>query len=149
MQSQTPKVGRMARLKKDPHPFDRHLGIAVRAMRTRRQMTQNELATATGIPLSNYQRREDGKNEVSVAEMERISVALGVPTREIVDMALVDYSDHGTAEDGLRKLVASVSEPARTVAPEDEIPYIGPVVVDRKHAAYTETEDEADRHSDH
>lgn len=142
MQSQTPKVGYMARPKKTPHPFDRHLGNAVRAMRSRRQMTQSQLAEQAGIPLSNYQRREDGTNETTVAELERIGAALNMSSREIVDMALIDYNGGGSAEDGLRKLVASVSEPPRTVSAEDEIPYIGPVTADRRHAAYTEPDED-------
>lgn len=142
MQSQTPKVGFMARLKKTPHPFDRHLGNAIRAMRTRRQMTQSKLAETAVIPLSNLQRREDGTNETTVSELERIGAALDVTSREIVDMALVDYNGGGTAEDGLRKLVASVSEAPRTVAPEDEIPYIGPASAGLRDAAYTEPEED-------
>lgn len=142
MRSQTPKVGCMARPKKTPHPFDGHLGDAIAATRRRRKMTQAQLADATAIPLSNLQRREDGANETTVAELERIGVALNVPSREIVDMALVDYTGGGSVQDGLRKLAASVSVAPRTVAPEDEIPYIGPVTIDRKNAAYTEAEEE-------
>lgn len=134
------KVKTMARQKKTLHPFDQHLGGAIKATRARRKLTQQQLADAAGIPLSNLQRREDGSNETSVAELERIAAVLRVTSREIVEMALQDYNDGGDPEAGLRKLVASVSEPPRTVAPEDEIPYIGPVAVSERHAAYTDPE---------
>ncbi|ONI65672.1 hypothetical protein CSIV_05175 [Microbacterium sp. CSI-V] len=131
----------MPRDKKSPHPFDVALGSAIRSARVRRRVTREVLAQRTAIPLSNLRRREDGLNETTVSELARIAAVLDIPTREIVDMALADFNGGGTAEDGLRKLVASVSEPPRTVDPEDEIPYIGPVVADRRHAAYTETEE--------
>ncbi|MFF7681514.1 helix-turn-helix domain-containing protein [Microbacterium sp. NPDC007973] len=128
----------MARPKKTPHPFDRHLGNAVRAMRSRRQMTQSQLAEKAGIPLSNYQRREDGANETTVAELERISAALNMSSREIVDMALIDYNGGGSAEDGLRKLVESVSEAPRTVTEADNVTYLGHVTPGLRDAANTD-----------
>lgn len=138
MRSQTPKVGAMARQKKTPHPFDQHLGGAIKATRTRRKMTQQDLSDTAGIPLSNLQRREDGTNETSVGELERIAVALRVASRELVDMALTDYSDAGTVEDGLRKLVASVSEPTSTVADHDNVTYIGRANPGLRDAANTD-----------
>lgn len=136
----------MPREKKSPHPFDQFLGSAIRATRARRRVTRESLAERAAIPLSNLRRREDGLNETTVSELERIAAVLEVPAREIVDMALADYDGAGDAQAGLRKLVVSVSEAPRTVAPEDEIPYIEPVKVDRRHAAYTD--DEADEHTD-
>lgn len=132
----------MVAQKKQLHPFDKFLGSAIRATRVRRSVTRETLADRTGIALSNLKRREDGTNETTVRELERIAAVLEVPTREIVDMALADYSGNGSAEDGLRKLTASVSEAPRTVSAEDEIPYIGPVTVDRRHAAYTEPDED-------
>jgi len=143
MSNDAPRLRLMPREKKSPHPFDKFLGGAIRATRARRRITREQLAERAGIPLSNLRRREDGLNETTVFELERIAAVLQMPARELVDMALEDFNGGGSAEDGLRKLVASVSEAPRTVAPEDEIPYIGPVTVDRRHAAYTDPDEDS------
>jgi transcriptional regulator with XRE-family HTH domain len=133
----------MAREKKTPHPFDRHLGAAIRAARARRDVTRETLSMRTGIALSNLKRREDGVNETTVSELERIAAFLQVPARAIVDMALTDYSaddtaHHGTPEDGLQKLLASVSEVPRTVDHTDNVTYIGHVAPGLSDAANTD-----------
>ncbi len=101
-------------------------------------MTREVLAQRAAIPLSNLRRREDGVNETTVSELARIAAVLEIPTREIVDMALADYNGGGTADDGLRKLVASVSEPTPTVADDDNVTYIGRVQPSRRDAANTD-----------
>ena len=140
----------MVRRKKTPHPFDEHLGSAIRAARRRRSVTREALARQTGIPLSNLKRREDGANETSVSELERISSVLQIPTREIVDMALIDYSaadsvSRGSAQDGLDKLLASVSEAPRTIDAADNVTYLGHVSPGLLDAANT---DERTRETD-
>lgn len=136
-------AGGMARKKKTPHTFDRHLGSAIRAARRRRDVTREALARQTGIPLSNLKRREDGVNETTVSELERIAAVLRVPTREIVDMALVDYSDDGSTSsgsphDGLVKLLASMSEAPRTLDETDNVTYLGHVSPGLLDAANTD-----------
>ncbi len=128
----------MAREKKTPHPFDPHLGAAIRAARARRGVTREKLSAQTGIALSNLKRREDGVNETTVSELERIAAVLRVPAREIVDMALTDYSTSGSADDGLRKLVSSMSEPRSNITDADNVAYIGHITPGSNAAAYSE-----------
>lgn len=133
----------MARAKKTPHPFDKNLGAAIRAARARRDVSREVLAARTGIALSNLKRREDGVNETTVSELERIAAALRVPAREIVDMALSDYSEdgftqQGTPQDGLKKLLASMSEGPRTIDDADNVTYIGHVAPAARDAANTD-----------
>ena len=138
MRSQTPKVGVMPRPKKTPHPFDAHLGGVIKGTRTRRKMTQKDLSEAAGIPLANFQRREDGTNDTSVSELERIAVALRVSPRELVDTALADYSGTDDPAAGLRMLVTSVSEPTPNVADHDNVTYLGTVTPGDRVAANTD-----------
>ena len=133
----------MVRRKKTPHPFDEHLGSAIRAARQRRRVTREALSGETGIPVSNLKRREDGLNETSVSELERIASVLRIPTREIVDMALVDYSaagsgSSGSPQDGLKKLLASVSEAPPTIEATDNVTYLGHVSPGLLDAANTD-----------
>ncbi|MCW2163709.1 Helix-turn-helix domain-containing protein [Microbacterium hydrothermale] len=133
----------MARTRKTPHPFDKHLGAAIRSARARRDLNRETLAARTGIPLSNLKRREDGVNETTVSELERIAAALRVSARDIVDMALQDYGADGrtgpsSPQDGLQKLLASVSEPSRTLDEADAVIYLGHVAPGRRDAANTD-----------
>ena len=133
----------MARQKKTPHPFDKHLGSAIWAARRRRDVTREVLSMRTGIPLSNLKRREDGVNETTVSELERIAAVLRMPAREIVDMALTDYSaetsgESGSAQDGLVKLLASMSEAPRTVDDADNVTYLGHIAPATRDAANTD-----------
>lgn len=136
-------AGHMVRAKKTPHPFDGHLGAAIRSARARRNVSRETLAARTGIALSNLKRREDGLNETTVSELERIAAVLRVPTREIVDMALSDYSagesaQQGDPQGGLRKLLDSVSEHPRTIDDADNVTYIGHVAPAARDAANTD-----------
>lgn len=81
----------MPRQPKKISDFDVRLGNVIRAKRTKMRMSQNELADASGIAMSNLQRRENGKIEITVSEIKRIAEALGVPAHELVDEALKDY----------------------------------------------------------
>lgn len=121
-------MGGMARSPKIISDFDRKLGGAIKHRRRdpELEMSQAELAKASGIPLSNLQRREEGDNEVTVSELERIAAALKTTPLALVEVALARYG-------GLEKLIAEhtfkqVSEDARSVSPADDIPYIGKVV---------------------
>ncbi|MFJ4037533.1 helix-turn-helix domain-containing protein [Microbacterium sp. NPDC090007] len=128
----------MVREKKTPHPFDPHLGAAIRAARARRGFSREKLSAQTGIALSNLKRREDGMNETTVSELERIAAVLRIPAREIVDMALTDYSTSGSAEDGLRERVSSMSEPRPNITDADNVTYIGHVTPGLNAAAYSD-----------
>lgn len=120
-------MARMARSPKIISDFDRKLGGAIKHRRLDPDygMSQTALSKATGIPLSNLQRREDGDNEVTVSELERIAVALHTTPLALVEVALARYG-------GLDKLVAEyapkpVSEVVDTVSPADNVHYLGHV----------------------
>lgn len=102
----------MARTPKRISDFDRKLGAAIKNRRTDPDygMPQTRLAALTGIPLSNLQRREDGVNEVTVSELERIAHHLQTTPAALVEDALARYG-------GMEKLLAeyATSEPAPTV----------------------------------
>lgn len=128
-------MGGMARSPKIISDFDRKLGGAIKHRRLDPDygMSQSALSKATGIPLSNLQRREDGDNEVTVSELERIAVALRTTPLDLVKVALARYG-------GLDKLIAEfapepVSDGTANVTPADEIPYIGRVKAPLQAAA--------------
>lgn len=82
-------------------------------------------------------------NEITVSELERIAAVLRVPAREIVDMALTDYSAEttatsGSAQDGLGKLLVSMSEAPRTVDDADNVTYLGHITPAARDAANTD-----------
>lgn len=100
MKDDAPRLTDMARQPKIISEFDRKLGAAIRNRRTDPEygMTQKKLARVTGIPLSNLQRREEGENEVTVSELERIAFALKTTPLALVQDALARYG-------GLNKLL--------------------------------------------
>lgn len=130
------KLGCMSRKPKRISEFDRKLGIAVRNRRTDPEygMSQSELSKRAGIPLSNYQRREDGENEITVSELERIAYHLQTTPFELVKEALSRYGD-------VEKLIAeygpqdAVSDVASTVDAADNVTYLGHVTPGLKDAA--------------
>src|SRR5690348_7991060 len=107
----TSKMKDMPRPKKQISDFDVRLGAVVKYRRTKKPLnfSQKDLSLATGIPLSNLQRREEGTNEFTVSEIERIARVLDVRAAELVREALDDYG-------GIDKLIReSVSDPRPTV----------------------------------
>lgn len=100
----------MGRPPKKISDFDVRLGRVVKSKRVKADHTRASLADATGIPESNIKRREEGTNEITVSELERIAVAVDVTAAEIVEEALTDYG-------GMEKLLReyATSEGAATV----------------------------------
>lgn len=128
----------MARKPKKISDFDVKLGAAIKRRRVDPEvdMSQAAAARAAGVPLSNYQRREDGTNEVTVSELERIAEVLGTTAREIVSDALSRYG-------GVDKLLAEhVTRQPVNVAPEDNVTYMGHVRPPERAAAKKKDEDE-------
>lgn len=112
----------MARTPKKISDFDVKLGEAVKHRRLHPdvKMSQTALADASGIPLSNLQRREDGSNEITVSELERIAAAIRTTPLSLVQEALNRYG-------GLEKLIQehAVSEPSPSVEDIDNVTYLG------------------------
>ncbi|MTE24870.1 helix-turn-helix domain-containing protein [Microbacterium sp. ZXX196] len=89
----------MGRPPKKTSEFDAKLGAVVRSKRIKRGISQAQAAEASGVPLSNYQRREAGTNEITVSELKRIAAVVGVTAAEMADEALKDFG-------GIDKLIA-------------------------------------------
>lgn len=89
----------MGRPPKKTSEFDAKLGAVVRSKRIKRGLSQAQAAEAAGIPLSNYQRREAGTNEITVSEIKRIAEVVGVSAGEMAEEALKDFG-------GMAKLIA-------------------------------------------
>lgn len=124
----------MARKPKRISDFDVKLGEAIKYRRQHPdvKLSQQALVDRTGIPLSNLQRREEGSNEVTVSELERIAAVLKTTPLALVQEALSRY---GTVDDLIEEFVSAASS---TVDPSEEIPYIGRVTeVPERHAANT------------
>lgn len=106
-------------------PFDVALGSVVRSKRVKKKLSQAAVAETAGIAMSNYQRREDGRNEITVSELERIAAAVGVSALSLVEEALDDYG-------GIDKLIAehtaaSTSDGTDNVTAADNVTYLGHV----------------------
>lgn len=115
----------MARPVKVISEFDVCLGRVVKSKRVKASHTRASFAEATGIPEANLKRREEGQNEITVSELERIAKVVGVTSLKIVEEALEDYG-------GIEKLIAehapsATSDPAANVTAEDNVTYLGHV----------------------
>lgn len=116
------KLADMSRQPKIISNFDVRLGAVVKSKRVKASETRASMSAKTGIPEANLKRREEGRNEITVSELERIGGVVGVPPAEMVEEALKDYG-------GLDKLLAEhVARQQAPVAPEDNVSYIGPKV---------------------
>ena len=59
------------------------VGGTIRKMRDDRKMTQRELATASGLPLSCIQQVESGKHSPSELMRHKIANALGIDVQQL------------------------------------------------------------------
>ncbi|MEW2010886.1 helix-turn-helix transcriptional regulator [Microbacterium sp. NPDC078814] len=122
----------MARPVKVISQFDVCLGRVVKSKRVKASHTRASFAEATGIPEANLKRREEGQNEITVSELERIAEVVGVSALKIVNEALEDYG-------GIEKLLAEhrgdgpmsdgapTVTPSGPVSPADNVTYLGHV----------------------
>lgn len=113
----------MSRKPKKISDFDVKLGAVVRSKRQKLKLSQASVAETVGIPMSNYQRREDGTVEITVSELERIAPVVRVSAAKLVEEALDDYG-------GLNKLLAEyapTSDGEGNVTAADNVTYLGHV----------------------
>lgn len=61
------------------HPVDVHVGQKIRHRRWLVEMTQKQLAAATGVKFQQIQKYENGANRVSASRLWEIAGVLGVP----------------------------------------------------------------------
>jgi transcriptional regulator with XRE-family HTH domain len=69
--------------KKSP-PVVIELGRVIAAARTRRRLTQTDVALGAEIPISTYRRYENTTGPVKLAEAFAIADMLGVPLSELI-----------------------------------------------------------------
>lgn len=69
--------------KKSP-PVVIELGRVIAAARTRRRLTQTDVALGANIPISTYRRYENTTGPVKLAEAFAIADMLGLPLSELV-----------------------------------------------------------------
>lgn len=131
----------MGRPPKKISDFDVRLGAVVRSKRSKRGLSRDALAAATGISEANLKRREGGLNEITVSELSRISEVVAVPAYQIVDEALADFG-------GIGKLLAEHKPMSQGVISLDEHRTRGPLTEElargQAHAANYDEEHEAE-----
>lgn len=109
--------------RKHAETFDEHVGDAVESVMNQARLTQAELAALAGMPVTNLGRSIRGTRPLSVNEFERLAGVMNVPAFQIADTALAKFG-------GIEKLIADhqpTSEAPSTVAPEDNVTYLGHV----------------------
>lgn len=74
------------------------LGERIRALRKKRRMTQEDLATAAGVRRSTIQNIESGRTNEPYS-VDKIATALGVPVGHLLDGAPAGLDDREGAED--------------------------------------------------
>ena len=62
-----------------PNPVDKHVGIKLRARRTKLSMSQSTLADALGLTFQQVQKYEKGANRIGGSRLQHISQILQVP----------------------------------------------------------------------
>lgn len=71
--------------------FDIALGRVVASKRKLRNLTQDQLATEAGMPLTNLRRAEAGSRSLNVPELETIADVLAIPAGVMAEEALSLY----------------------------------------------------------
>lgn len=112
----------MPKKRKPAETFDEHVGDAIESVMNEARLTQGELATEAGMPMTNLGRSIRGTRPLTVNEFERLAGVLETPAHRILDTALAKFG-------GMEKLLGEhrKSEGADNVSTADEIPYIGRV----------------------
>lgn len=100
--------GVMPRIVKPADTFAGHLGTAIKAARTNASMSQEDVAEATGIPITNLGRSERGGRDTTVHELSSIAAAVSTTPAEIATNALKGFGG-GTEAAGLARLVSEAA----------------------------------------
>ena len=64
-------------MRNNPGALETELGLAVRALREKRGLSQNDLASSVGVDRKTINRIENGRHSTSVATLAAIAVSLG------------------------------------------------------------------------
>ena len=63
-------------------------GNRIRELRAARNMSEEELARASGVPLARLRQVEEGKDDLDLEDLELLLPALGVTARQFFDSPL-------------------------------------------------------------
>lgn len=111
----------MPKKRKQPETFDEFIGAVIDSKRALGGISQEDLATAAHIPLTNLGRSIRGTRPLSISEFERIADRIGQDAGAMAAEALRLYG-------GIEKLLAEtapVSEDSHTVGDDDNVTYLG------------------------
>ena len=86
-----------------PHPVDIHVGSRLRALRTRRGLSQTNLADKLGLTFQQVQKYESGANRISASKLFAISRITGM-TPDYFFEGLEYTGGGGTAEVDLKAI---------------------------------------------
>jgi transcriptional regulator with XRE-family HTH domain len=62
-----------------PDPVDKHVGMKLRARRTKLSMSQSTLAEALGLTFQQVQKYEKGANRIGAGRLQQIAQILQMP----------------------------------------------------------------------
>jgi transcriptional regulator with XRE-family HTH domain len=95
------------KIKKNPDTFEGHLGAAVRTARISASLSQEEVADATVIPLTNLGRIERGARHTTIRELSAIAAVTSTTPAAIASAALEKFGG-GSVDGGLERLMSEV-----------------------------------------
>ena len=64
------------------------VGARIRELRAAGDMSREELARASGVPLARLRQVEEGKEDLDLEDLERLLPVLGVTARQFFDSPL-------------------------------------------------------------
>lgn len=93
---------RGTQLESDAHVDSRQLaaafGVALRAARESRGLTQEELAFSSGLDRTYPSLLERGKRQPTIAVMIRLAFVLSMPPSQLLDETIATYASRSRAE---------------------------------------------------
>ena len=68
-----------------PNPVDKHVGMKLRARRTKLRMSQSTLAEALGLTFQQVQKYERGANRIGAGRLQQIAQILQMPVESFFE----------------------------------------------------------------
>ncbi|RWD16105.1 MAG: XRE family transcriptional regulator [Mesorhizobium sp.] len=85
-----------ARIGRDPHPADLHVGRQIATVRVLSDVSQAQLARSIGVTFQQLQKYENARNRVSASMIYEIGKSLGVPVSRFFE-GLPENGESGLA----------------------------------------------------
>ena len=82
-----------------PDPVDKHVGMKLRARRTKLGMSQSTLAEALGLTFQQVQKYEKGANRISASRLQQIAQILQMPVENFFEGLPHERGLRRTADD--------------------------------------------------